>query len=846
MTFTLQGRDRLSSVMDGAGDSAGKLSKALALVGSAIPAAAALAPLIAGTGAAAVAVAAYGVAIGPQVAAMSEAVEAEKKYQDAVEQSGRNSAEAAEASAEYARQMAKLPPATREAAASLMVFKDEYKDWSDALSGDTMGPFIKGLALASAALPKLTPLVKSSSRELDRFMTIVGGTMATPGFDRVSDKFADFADVSLRKANDGLVSLLRSLDGDVGRGLEQFLDYARDQGPLVGETFKNIGEAAINLLAAAADTGVGVLQLANAFAQVVAALPPGFLTVLMQTAIAIKAVSIAIAAVKLAAGGMLIVRTQIAAAGTAALGSATAMGALRAAFMAMSLAARTAVAATGIGLLVIGLMKLSDAGKSTPPNVEKLTTSLAKLGDSGKLSGEGLRVLGEDMDKLRDAAQTLAEPSTTQKIEAFFDVFGTGGGPDAKEAAKVIKSVDESLASMVAGGKADLAAASLKRLTKGMDSAQLKEFNSKLVDYKAKLADAALEADLAAEAQGLFGAQAQQVQAKLAAQQASADGLAQSINALSNAALAARGGLRGMEAAIDAASEAINKNGKTLDNNTAAGRANNQALDDIASSTIKAAEAAEANGASHATVNGIYDRGHEKIVKLTTGIKGNEAAAKKLADQILKTPDKTARVKGNLEDLEDKLRKAKAELKKVPDSRKASVRANINDLEAKLKQARNKLAGIDGTTAYTYVKTIYSPPGHAGPGGIPNFATGGIVGFPTGGPVRGPGTGTSDSILARLSNGEYVIPAKQVDEYGQPFFDALRNGRLGRALPTTASTRPAYAGAPATRGRASASSSVNATFNIASMDPVAVGREVQRVLLRLKRDHGINVTLGVG
>lgn len=837
MTFTLQGRDQLSRVMDGAGDSAGKLSKALALVGSAIPAAAALAPLIAGTGAAAVAVAAYGVAIGPQIAAMSEAVEAEKKYQDAVEQSGRNSAEAAEASAEYSRQMAKLPPATQEAAAALMVFKDEYKDWSDALAGDTMGPFVKGLALAEAALPRLTPLVHSSSRELDRFMTLIGGTMATPGLDRAAGKFADFADVSLRKANDGLVHLLRSMDGDVGRGLEEFLDYARAQGPLVGETFKNIAEAAINLLAAAADTGVGVLQLANAFAQVVAALPPGFLTVLMQTAIAVKAISIAIAAVKLAAGGMLIVRTQLAASGVAALGASTAMGSLRAAFMAMSLAARTAVAATGIGLLVIGLMKLSDAGKKTPPDVEKLTTSLAKLGDSGKLSGEGLRVLGKDMDKLRDAAQTLAEPSTTQKIEAFFDVFGSGGGPEAKEAAKVIKGVDEALASMVQGGKAELAAAAIERMTKGMDSTQLREFNGGLEKYKAAVADAKFESELAAQAQGVFGAQAQQVQAKLAAQQASADGLSQSINALSNAALMARGGMRGLEAAVDAATAAAKKNGRTLDEGTEKGRANNQALDDLAAATMKAAEAADANGASHATVNGIYDQGKAKLIASMVAMGKTRGEAKKLADQILVTPDKTARLKGNMADLEDKLRKARAKLKAVPDSRKASVRANINDLESKLKQARNKLAGIDGTTAYTYVKTIYSPKGHTGPGGIPAHAEGG--------PVRGPGTGTSDSILSFLSNGEYVIPAAKVSEYGQPFFDAIRNGSLSRALPVTASTRPAYAGRPVTRGRAGVGS-INATFNIASMDPIAVGREVQRVLLRLKRDHGININLGVG
>ncbi len=42
----------------------------------------------------------------------------------------------------------------------------------------------------------------------------------------------------------------------------------------------------------------------------------------------------------------------------------------------------------------------------------------------------------------------------------------------------------------------------------------------------------------------------------------------------------------------------------------------------------------------------------------------------------------------------------------------------------------------------------------------------------TGG-VKGPGTSTSDSIPAMLSNGEYVVRASAVSEYGLPFFDAI-------------------------------------------------------------------------
>lgn len=42
-----------------------------------------------------------------------------------------------------------------------------------------------------------------------------------------------------------------------------------------------------------------------------------------------------------------------------------------------------------------------------------------------------------------------------------------------------------------------------------------------------------------------------------------------------------------------------------------------------------------------------------------------------------------------------------------------------------------------------------------------------------GGAVRGPGTGTSDSVPIRVSTGEYVIPAKVVKAKGKEFFDNL-------------------------------------------------------------------------
>lgn len=65
-----------------------------------------------------------------------------------------------------------------------------------------------------------------------------------------------------------------------------------------------------------------------------------------------------------------------------------------------------------------------------------------------------------------------------------------------------------------------------------------------------------------------------------------------------------------------------------------------------------------------------------------------------------------------------------------------------------------------------------------GLGGGDEGSDSGGGGFAGGGHVRGPGTGTSDSILARLSDGEFVVKAKAVRKYGLGFLRALNGMRL--------------------------------------------------------------------
>ncbi|MGL4478805.1 MAG: hypothetical protein ACRCVK_11325 [Aeromonas veronii] len=69
------------------------------------------------------------------------------------------------------------------------------------------------------------------------------------------------------------------------------------------------------------------------------------------------------------------------------------------------------------------------------------------------------------------------------------------------------------------------------------------------------------------------------------------------------------------------------------------------------------------------------------------------------------------------------------------------------------------------------LRALFSGTSLAGAFGLPGAAEGGLI--------QGPGTGTSDSVVARVSNGEFIQPARSVDYYGADFMEALRS----RAFP---------------------------------------------------------------
>lgn len=109
----------------------------------------------------------------------------------------------------------------------------------------------------------------------------------------------------------------------------------------------------------------------------------------------------------------------------------------------------------------------------------------------------------------------------------------------------------------------------------------------------------------------------------------------------------------------------------------------------------------------------------------------------------------------------------------VPGSVSTTLFMDSKGAMAALAQARRELDALDArdVEAIMRITTVYKTVGNVGDAIAPkNRATGGAV--------FGPGTATSDSIPALLSNGEYVIKAAAVDRYGMGFFDRANAMRL--------------------------------------------------------------------
>lgn len=190
-----------------------------------------------------------------------------------------------------------------------------------------------------------------------------------------------------------------------------------------------------------------------------------------------------------------------------------------------------------------------------------------------------------------------------------------------------------------------------------------------------------------------------------------------------------------LEAAFDDAAKAAKENGETLDLSTEAGRANQAALAGVAKAALSGVDAWVQNGDSAEAVAAKTKTARAEFVAVARKMGLSKTEARALADEYGLIPGK---VKTTIETsgLDEAVRQA-------------SVLAST-------------LAGIGSS---------YRPGGSTYNSQVPRARA-------SGGLIVGPGTGTSDSIPAMVSNGEYVVKASSVARYGVGMFHALNAERF--------------------------------------------------------------------
>ncbi|MEE4546458.1 phage tail tape measure protein [Streptomyces sp. V4-01] len=496
----------------------------------------------------------------------------------------------------------------------------------------------------------------------------------------------------------------------------------------------------------------------------------GLLAALVAVSVTMKAV----AATKMAwAGiskGLTALRGELVMANSAFLTAGGGLKGLSAGFAALSTKAKVGVAVVAIGAVVMALDKLSSSGKKAP-DVDRMATALGNLATSGKSGGELTKAFGTNLSGLADDIDKLN--GKKDGLDHFNDVMnavftlGMKGSNGPKKAKQDLDSIDKGLAQLVTGGHAEEARAALTKLY----AAGAKVPIDKLDNYNAALDATKLQSDLTADAQGRFGKQAEQVQQQLQAQKDVADGLAQSLQALDQINQDSYNSETKFYDSISAATQALKDNGKTLNVHTDAGRKNRDALSAIAASTDDYTQKLTAQNAGMDKIDAAYTTGYDSLVKAAEGFGLGATAAKKLADSLLHVPQEV-KVQGNIDDLETKLKSAKAQLKSVPPSKKAKLLGDIADLERKIAAAKRELAGVVGKTVGINIVTTHSDKGSVAHEGGQYKAAGGFV--------SGPGTGTSDEVPIMASNGEFVVNAKAAQAH-RGLLQALNSGRHGVA-----------------------------------------------------------------
>lgn len=237
--------------------------------------------------------------------------------------------------------------------------------------------------------------------------------------------------------------------------------------------------------------------------------------------------------------------------------------------------------------------------------------------------------------------------------------------------------------------------------------------------------------------------------------------LAKATDATKEAAWAAYDAQTRLGQAIDDVAAAADKGERGLDASTAEGRENRTVLSSLAAAWADTKAAMEENDAPARAIQRRFREVRQTLYDAAIEMGATKAEARRLANQLEKPM--TIVIREQHREAIASAKAAIADLRRAIEGNPITQRVTIKR-DGTIQRSDDVGLGVEDLL-----------------GGAP-----GRRGKAAGGPIYGPGTATSDSIPAMLSNGEYVIRAAAVDRYGVGFFDQLNmmmfanGGQVGR------------------------------------------------------------------
>lgn len=420
---------------------------------------------------------------------------------------------------------------------------------------------------------------------------------------------------------------------------------------------------------------------------------------------------------------------------------------------------RRALAGIGLAAAAIyatnqAITKLEEVSRDSIPSVDALTNSLLNLGDAevarrlasdlgdvgaalDRVTDPGLRARG--FDWMHDAGKQMsALASGAEWLAGHMGGFGEEIALSSTEAEAAITALDQALANIASTGSPERAAeafaqlAAAQNLSKAEQDALLKQ----LPQYADAIKAAENAASLAADGTDQMAGSTADLGAEAGGTADEIRDLVDAMRDQRSAAIDAANAEIGYQAALDDARASIADNGRTLDITTEKGRANKRALLDLAAAwNSQSAAAKDAPGAHKAAI--------DTFVRLARQMGMGKTEARELAQSLYEIPERR--------------------VVDVQTRGLAEAQRGVWDLTA----------AINSVPTHRVIQFRVDTLGQ-----IPANYTGSRTYRASGGPVYGPGTATSDSIPAMLSNGEYVVRAAAVDRYGVEFFHAANQMRL--------------------------------------------------------------------